>query len=565
MFVSFAQNFEDVILYRAFADRTDGFYIDVGAQDPNQESVSRAFFELGWRGIHVEPLPEYVEALKAARPGDTVIDAAVSASEGPLEFYAFRGTGLSTGVKSIADRHQSSDWNMTQALTVPTITLQEVLEEADGKDIHWLKIDVEGMEADVLESWGDSEIRPWVLVVESTLPNSRVESFGDWIVGVKARGYEDVYFDGLNRFFLHENHPELRDHFGIAPNIFDDFVLDELTPYVGEIRNEVANTRKRLANTAKELDHVKGELADTKTINARDLHAAEEARRHLRTEVERQQMTIATLSSRIDMLRKDHIDEKATLNAQHTELVEAHKKQIEEMRDRYTQELKSLEDDAREAGHQRARLRTAKQEVETKLSKSRKRVKTLEASARRLKKQVETVRVELGKEKSRYAAQIRSLDARVASHTASEQNLLAKLRMSEQLRIASDNDRAFWHLTANNSQARVDALLSSTSWRVSAPFRWIGLGRDCLRAALLRLVRKLGRKCIRLARARPFLKKPVLRLANHIPILRRWINDSMVQEGSRMLASEFALTPNQEALSAWRTILSDTDSGERAP
>ena len=53
-FVSYAQNFEDVMLWRALSDVKQGHYIDIGAQDPVINSVSLAFYEAGWRGIHVE-------------------------------------------------------------------------------------------------------------------------------------------------------------------------------------------------------------------------------------------------------------------------------------------------------------------------------------------------------------------------------------------------------------------------------------------------------------------------------------------------------------------------------
>src|SRR3954451_14572299 len=56
---SYAQNFEDVMLARALAHVRDGFYIDLGAQHPTVDSVSRAFYELGWRGVHVEPNSAY--------------------------------------------------------------------------------------------------------------------------------------------------------------------------------------------------------------------------------------------------------------------------------------------------------------------------------------------------------------------------------------------------------------------------------------------------------------------------------------------------------------------------
>ena len=54
-FVSYAQNFEDVILWRALHDVTPGFYIDIGANSPTIDSVTKAFYERGWRGINVEP------------------------------------------------------------------------------------------------------------------------------------------------------------------------------------------------------------------------------------------------------------------------------------------------------------------------------------------------------------------------------------------------------------------------------------------------------------------------------------------------------------------------------
>jgi hypothetical protein len=51
MSVSYAQNFEDVMLWRAFKKVACGFYIDVDACDPTEHSVTKAFYARGWRGI----------------------------------------------------------------------------------------------------------------------------------------------------------------------------------------------------------------------------------------------------------------------------------------------------------------------------------------------------------------------------------------------------------------------------------------------------------------------------------------------------------------------------------
>ena len=66
-FKSYAQNFEDVILYRALGSIRNGFYIDVGAQHPEIDSVSKAFYDLGWRGVHVEPVP-YLSLIHISEP-----------------------------------------------------------------------------------------------------------------------------------------------------------------------------------------------------------------------------------------------------------------------------------------------------------------------------------------------------------------------------------------------------------------------------------------------------------------------------------------------------------------
>ena len=48
--VSYAQNCEDIMLLRALGDvdSSTGFYVDVGAQDPVVDSVTKAFYERGY-------------------------------------------------------------------------------------------------------------------------------------------------------------------------------------------------------------------------------------------------------------------------------------------------------------------------------------------------------------------------------------------------------------------------------------------------------------------------------------------------------------------------------------
>jgi FkbM family methyltransferase len=223
-FISYAQNFEDVILWRALKHIEHGFYIDIGAQDPVIDSVSLAFYEHGWRGVHIEPTPQYAIQLRATRPDEIIEQVAIGSSEGRMIFYEFSDTGLSTADPEIAMRHQQAGYNV-RLTEVPVVSLGVILDKYNHKDVHWLKIDVEGWEKNVLESWYMSAGRPWILIIESTKPRIQEQSYADWEHLVFEKGYSFAYFDGLNRFYVHQDHLELLESFGPPPNIFDNFVL----------------------------------------------------------------------------------------------------------------------------------------------------------------------------------------------------------------------------------------------------------------------------------------------------------------------------------------------------
>jgi len=223
-FVSYAQNFEDVMLWRALKHVKNGFYIDIGAQHPVVDSVSLAFYEHGWRGVHVEPTLQYSSLLRAARPDESVFQLAIGNQSQQLTFFEFEDTGLSTADAEVARKHQERGFKCRETL-VPILSLDALLQQVDARDIHWLKVDVEGLEKEVLESWQSSSKLPWVVVVESTYPMSQEKSHQEWEALLLAKGYSYVYFDGLNRFYVSPEHSELTEAFDAPPNVFDGFVL----------------------------------------------------------------------------------------------------------------------------------------------------------------------------------------------------------------------------------------------------------------------------------------------------------------------------------------------------
>lgn len=224
-FISYAQNFEDVMIWRALKHVENGFYIDVGANDPTLYSVTRAFYDKGWRGINIEPVAEFFRRLTLARPRDTNLQVGAGETTGSLTFFDIPDTGLATSEPTIAQRHRDSGWEV-HTIEIPVLTLSDVCQEHVKGEIHFLKIDVEGAEKSVLLGMDFKKWRPWLLIVEATVPTSQETIHQSWEPLLDAAAYDFVYFDGLNRYYVAHEHSELKPAFATPPNVFDGFVLN---------------------------------------------------------------------------------------------------------------------------------------------------------------------------------------------------------------------------------------------------------------------------------------------------------------------------------------------------
>ena len=209
-FVSYAQNGEDVVLWRALSGVRGGRYVEVGGNDPTADSVSRSFYERGWSGVVVEPVAEFAGRFRQERPRDTVVQAAVGASNGETTLHVIAGTGLSSTDPQVATDQRARGWETVETV-VPQVRLDDVIAEhvPEGEDVHFLLVDVEGAEQAVLGSLDLTRVRPWVLVVEATAPSTDSPTHDAWEDLVLAAGYRFCLFDGLSRFYVAEEHADL--------------------------------------------------------------------------------------------------------------------------------------------------------------------------------------------------------------------------------------------------------------------------------------------------------------------------------------------------------------------
>lgn len=275
-FVSYAQNREDVVLHRALRQVTNGRYVEVGANDPKHESVSYSFYKKGWSGVTVEPVHAFAEAHRRHRERDHLVEAAISASDsGTIVLHQIAETGLSSLRGDVGRTHQDAGWDV-QEVQVPARRLDDVLTEAGwtpDDDIHFLLVDVEGAERQVLETVDLRRWRPWVLVIEATEPLSTTPSHQAWEEIVLAAGYRFCLFDGLSRFYVSdERADEIGHQLSYGASVLDDYTtidtvhLHEQLDDAGQ-RAEEAYHRANGANSGadalqREVDRLRAEVAE---------------------------------------------------------------------------------------------------------------------------------------------------------------------------------------------------------------------------------------------------------------------------------------------------------------
>lgn len=189
-----------------FKDYKNGFFVDVGAYD-GETYNNTLFFEenYGWKGINFEPIPEIFDKLSKRRPNCINYNVAVTDVNGEAEFCCNDMlSGLQTNYDPRHINRINSD-NIDKAfdsrvLKVPTKRLNGLLKENGVKRVHYLSIDVEGAEFNVIKSIDFEDVFIDVIGFENNYPDTSAPI----IEYLKSKDYF-VLFKGLDIFMIHNN------------------------------------------------------------------------------------------------------------------------------------------------------------------------------------------------------------------------------------------------------------------------------------------------------------------------------------------------------------------------
>ncbi len=188
----------------------NGVYMDIGAHD-GVSINNTLFFEKyrNWTGVNVEPIKSVYNMLVNNRIHNININCAVCNTDGQAEFLCNTGyTEMISGLKDCYDqrhynrlhRENSIMHSTTDTILVDTKKIETICRDHNIKHVHYLSIDVEGAEFEVIKSINFDTVFIDVIGFENNYPD-----VGEKIVEyLSLRGYR-VILQSADIFMLHKD------------------------------------------------------------------------------------------------------------------------------------------------------------------------------------------------------------------------------------------------------------------------------------------------------------------------------------------------------------------------
>jgi hypothetical protein len=186
-------------------------YCDIGANLPWKFSnTAKFYFSNNKRniGVLVEPDPSLAKFLKLKRSKDIIVNKGVKSNKidtDILDFFIMDTKTLNTFSESEANYYESLGYKIKERKQIDVIDINELLKKYfSEKTLHFLSVDVEGLDFDILSSLDFNMFKPICICVETinfvksgmAEKDFRIEKL------LTSHGYFEYAFTGINSIFL---------------------------------------------------------------------------------------------------------------------------------------------------------------------------------------------------------------------------------------------------------------------------------------------------------------------------------------------------------------------------
>lgn len=200
----FSQYGEDIVIHKLFPRSfKNGTYVDIGAFHPYYFSNTAYLWLKGWSGINVDANPHSIELFEKSRPRDTnvlgaVVSTKVATSQRSVPIFI---PGKHIDTMGTCDEKTATERGYPKTIEVPALTIQNILDRLNGKEIDFLNIDIEGLDQVVLSELDFKRFRPKVICIEDYASDIPTVMKSETTTRMLSNGYDFKYRLGPSSVF----------------------------------------------------------------------------------------------------------------------------------------------------------------------------------------------------------------------------------------------------------------------------------------------------------------------------------------------------------------------------
>lgn len=197
---SYSQYNEDLLIDVILKCKQNGFYVDIGANDPVVLNNTKRFYDRGWTGLNIEPNPELFENICKNRDRDLNLNIGIDEKTGIIPFYVMSSHTLSSFDKAAAlkgeEIHRAE---LEKIINVRVLPLKDVFHEyIRNQHIDFMTVDTEGYDLKVLISNDWAVFCPALIMVETGDNATEIDSY------LMQKDYLLVFNNYTNSIYLHK-------------------------------------------------------------------------------------------------------------------------------------------------------------------------------------------------------------------------------------------------------------------------------------------------------------------------------------------------------------------------
>lgn len=179
---NFSQEGEDLFLIDFFKNKSEGFYVDVGAFHPFRINNTYALYKKGFRGINIDISATSIDFFNFARPDDTNLNIGASNKFENKIFFSKKNLSFhNTFSKSLAESKIQNE-PFKKKYTIECKPLTQIIDDTkfSNKKIDFLNIDAEGHDYEVLQGLDLKKYSPKIICIEiSPLVDEKNKNYKD--------------------------------------------------------------------------------------------------------------------------------------------------------------------------------------------------------------------------------------------------------------------------------------------------------------------------------------------------------------------------------------------------